>query len=366
MWYVTRQSDVVHEVKSKSEDYSRFSACSKRRILRNFPIFVTAAVSVMFCLTAFSAPVVRADEPLAELFEFIEGETDFETAKAKAKENRQNLLIYFYAEQDSPSLLNETEEKFVSSGGGPIRQVSHVPAHQRQPLPIAENCRKFEKEILSDANIVSELRNYVVVRLPMETKATQEDGTEVRLLESPQFKEMQGMPGLATFDFANPGAAYYGELTGILPFLRAKLPTMEHVETFLTLPPGTVTQRTLIYAVRIHPENPLSTTTGFPQQILFDECQGHSEYQAKTGVLGHQNFGARTSRISAALGAGASEVCAQSWSGEGLYEAAIGCVRAWRGSPGHWNGVRGKNRYYGYDMVRGRSGIWYATGLFVK
>jgi hypothetical protein len=60
----------------------------------------------------------------------------------------------------------------------------------------------------------------------------------------------------------------------------------------------------------------------------------------------------------------ASEVCAESWPGENLVEAAVECVRCWRLSQGHWSAVRAAHRLFGYDMKRGSNGIWYATGIF--
>lgn len=292
-------------------------------------------------------------------------ETDYEFALQKAKAASQNLLIYFYAEQDSPKLLNVTEEKYVQSGHGKIRQVSFTSPSMQKPLPIVAACREFEHRISENGGILAGLDRHMLLKLPLDAKCVDEKGNEVTILEQPMFREMEKCPGFAVIDFENPEASYYGDLVGILPFIRAKLPTMDETLTFLSLPAGSLTQRTLIYAVRIHGEKPRSAL-GEPHPTLLQECNGHSAYQAKTGVLGHQNFGARSSRIAAVVGRGASEVCAQSWSGEGLYEAAIGCVRAWRGSSGHWKGVRAPNVHYGYDMVRGRNGIWYATGLFVK
>jgi hypothetical protein len=178
------------------------------------------------------------------------------------------------------------------------------------------------------------------------------------------YQEMRHLPGLAIIDYENKTEPYYRNLVSILPFVRAKSPTPEQVQTFLTLPSGTLTQRTLIYAIRIHPERPLSTMGTF-HPFVTKEALEHSIYQAKTGVLGHQNFSARNARIMEQLEGSASEICAQSWSGEGLFEAAIGCVRAWRSSSGHWGMARKKHKLFGYDMVLGQNGAWYATGLFV-
>ena len=131
------------------------------------------------------------------------------------------------------------------------------------------------------------------------------------------------------------------------------------------LPPGTLTQRTLIYAVRVHPEKPASTDGELDRNLL-EEAEGHSQYQADIRRQGHHFWELRFPRIIGRLPGGltAREVCAESWSGENLVEAAIECVRCWRLSDGHWSAVMAVNRCFGYDMKRGSNGVWYATGIF--
>lgn len=292
-------------------------------------------------------------------------ETDYDQAKAKAKAESKNLLLYFYTQTDVPALSNEMEEKWVKTRRGTIRQVSSVAPEDRKPLPFAEKCRNFENEVLNEDEIVSHLDRFVRVKLPLDANSNDAEGGKTAVLALPMFKEMLQHPGLAVVDFEHSDEPYYETMTGILPFLRAKLPTKEQTEQFLTLPPGTLSQRTLIYAMRIHPEKPLSTLGEIHPAVMRGATE-HAESQAKTGVLGHQNFGTRTAKIIAEIGDGsASEICAQSWSGEGLYEAAIGCVRAWRGSSGHWSLARRKHTFYGYDIVKGANNTWYAVGLFV-
>ena len=58
------------------------------------------------------------------------------------------------------------------------------------------------------------------------------------------------------------------------------------------------------------------------------------------------------------------EVVAESWPGESLLDAAIECVRCWRTSAGHWEGVSAPHAEYAYDMKLGSNGVWYATGIF--
>jgi hypothetical protein len=133
----------------------------------------------------------------------------------------------------------------------------------------------------------------------------------------------------------------------------------------LDLPSGTLTQRTLIYAVRTHPDRPASTEGAF-DVYLASEAQSHSEHQARIRLQGHHNWGHRFHRINGKLPHGllACEVCAESWPGENLVEAAVECVRCWRLSSGHWSAVRAKHAVYAYDMKRGSNGVWYATGVF--
>ncbi|HWC91011.1 MAG TPA: hypothetical protein VG433_15185, partial [Pirellulales bacterium] len=131
------------------------------------------------------------------------------------------------------------------------------------------------------------------------------------------------------------------------------------------LPPGTLTQRTLVFAVRIHPERPASTV-GQLLPVLAEEAKTHSNYQAAIQVQGHHHWDARFQRLSTVLPAGLQgrEVCAESWPNERLVDAAVDCVDCWRQSSGHWSAVSARHPVFGYDMRRGANGIWYATGVF--
>jgi hypothetical protein len=92
----------------------------------------------------------------------------------------------------------------------------------------------------------------------------------------------------------------------------------------------------------------------------------HALYQAERRSLGHQNFGGRSRNVIDVLGGGMpSEICAQSWSNESMFEGAIGCMRAWRNSSAHWSIARKHHRYYGYDMAQSKNGAWYAVGFFI-
>jgi hypothetical protein len=97
---------------------------------------------------------------------------------------------------------------------------------------------------------------------------------------------------------------------------------------------------------------------------LLQEAQLQAEYQARSRVLGHQQWESRFQRIVSRLRGGAPrDICAESWPGQNLVDGAIECVHSWRSSSGHWSALRTRNRFFGFDMKRGSDGIWYATGI---
>jgi len=168
-------------------------------------------------------------------------------------------------------------------------------------------------------------------------------------------------------DFRERNSPNWNMVVTQMPFAAIGFPDPHHLSMILDLPPGTLTQRTLIYAVRMHPEGPASAS-GNVDPILCDEAAKHSQHQADLCVQGHHQWGPRFQRISYRMSNGLTpkEVCAESWPGEDLVDAAIECVHSWRQSPGHWSAVRRHHPRFAFDMKRGRNGVWYATGLFAN
>jgi hypothetical protein len=190
---------------------------------------------------------------------------------------------------------------------------------------------------------------------------------KITLIQHPAFYEMLNTPGITIIDYEHKDAEFYGDIVSVFPFLNQKPYTPDETKKMLTLPPGTVTQRSVIFAIRIHPDHPKSTD-GELNEFLTTEAASHSGYQAKIHLQGHHNWEQRFQRITRKLPMElwASEVCAESWAGQHLLESAIECVRCWRFSEGHWSAVVAEHPYYGYDMKLSGAGTWYATGVFGK
>ena len=231
------------------------------------------------------------------------------------------------------------------------------------PIAPTEN-DGFEQEVLSQQRI-SDLLNdhFIAIKLPLSATVPSA-GEQIVLLDHPAFDEMNHSPGLAIVDMTEPEGPFYRQVVSVYPFAHGPI-SVEKLAVLLDLPRGSLTQRTLIFAVRTHPELPASTAGHF-SQILTRETESHASHQASITLQGHHNWNARFHAINAQLpgGLAAREVCAESWPGQRLLEAAEECVHSWRQSPGHWDAVSSRHVLFGYDMKRGRNGIWYAAGIF--
>ncbi len=261
--------------------------------------------------------------------------SDYAAAMSQAGEQQKMLLVYFHDLQSTPT-----------------RQA-------------------FEEQTLADEAIRKKLASFVLAKLPLDV-TIQVQGKPVALLEHPAFAEMRSRPGIAVIDLAHQEPELHGHVVSAIPFAAGKysgpasnFTSVRCLSIVLDLPPGTLTQRTMIFAVRMHPEKPASTT-GEVSPLLLKEAQKQSQHQAAILVQGHHNWDSRFERISMQLPGGgiAQEVVAESWPNEPLVEAAIDCVDSWHHSPGHWGAVRSEQAWFGYDIQRGRNGIWYATGIF--
>ncbi len=230
--------------------------------------------------------------------------------------------------------------------------------------PSDPQSQRLQTETLENADVQQKLLDFVCLRLPLDAKATADD-KEIVLLQHSSLSEMLGRPGVAIADFAHADPKLHGCIVSVFPLTGSLFYGPAQMQVILDLPPGSLTQRTLIYAVRIHPEKPASAL-GRPDDRLLAEAESASQYQASIRIQGHHGWNARFPRIAAMVGGLPREVCAESWPGQRLVESAIECVRCWRLSSGHWSAVQARNRAFGYDMKLGSNGVWYATGIFAE
>ena len=187
------------------------------------------------------------------------------------------------------------------------------------------------------------------------------------IVGDPSIVEMRRGSGVFVVD--HTGGPLTGRVVSILPRTSGKYYrfSSSHIDQLASLPSGTLTQRSMILAVRIHPESPQSSF-GACDPMLCHEAAAHSTHQARIRTQGHHNWSTRSQRIVSNTGGSgsASEVCAESWENQDLLDSCVDCVASWRQSSGHWKAVRSLQSAYGYDIRRGPNGIWYATGIFLR
>src|SRR5205823_13181934 len=126
-------------------------------------------------------------------------------------------------------------------------------------------------------------KHFVAIKLPRDGKIMS-GGQEITLLDHSSFAEMHGAAGLAIVDMTDPDGPLHRLIVSIYPFTHGPI-TAERLAVLLSLPRGTLTQRTLIFAVRTHAESPASTTGDF-SPILAHETESHARHQARIKLQG--------------------------------------------------------------------------------
>ncbi|MCA9234807.1 MAG: hypothetical protein KDA44_05025 [Planctomycetales bacterium] len=232
------------------------------------------------------------------------------------------------------------------------------------PSDGSSTAQSIDAAIAARPALQQQLAKFVLCRLPLDATIDVE-GQAKRLASFGAFRQLNGGAGFVLIDLAHRNASYYGHAVTALPLASGKYYrwSIDALATALDLPAGTLTQRTMIWAVRMHPERPQSTGGTFNPSLAGGAAQ-QASYQAQVQQCGHQNFETRFHQLSAAVGSGVTEVCAESWPNQNLIDSCLDCVASWRHSSGHWNGVSRPHRAFAYDIRQGRNGIWYGTGLF--
>lgn len=187
--------------------------------------------------------------------------------------------------------------------------------------------------------------------------------TSITLLHSNSLQQLRKGPGLFVVDYAHK--IMHGRVVSTLPRQDGRYYTFQSSDILLLpgLPTGSLTQRSMILAVRRHIDRP-NSTNGIFDTTLSEAATSHSAHQAQLQKQGHHDWQRRSQQLHLHGGI-AKEVCAESWPGQDLLDSCVDCVSCWRQSPGHWRAVYGEQSAFGYDIRQGTDSIWYATGIFI-
>jgi hypothetical protein len=223
----------------------------------------------------------------------------------------------------------------------------------------------YEKEVLGSQDLAEPLAEVVRVVLPLDAKRPFRipENPDQTLMSHSSFQYMYDRQGIAVIDLTDSDSELHGHVVSAHPFSSGKHYTVRSTKIVLGLPAGTVTQRALIYAVRLHPAAPSSTVDGKCHDYLCKQARSSSKLMAAYESVGHHDWGTRYGAIASNTGKSAQEVAAMGGNVP-LVDAAVIVVDQWYGSPAHWSIMSAPASIFGYDLVRAPSGNWYGTGIF--
>jgi len=192
-------------------------------------------------------------------------------------------------------------------------------------------------EVLDDSEVKERLERFICLKVPASYQYKGE-----RLLDHDALTEMMGRPGLAVVSLHDEDLPTNFHVISVHPFVRSRYQWVpdygvEQVQTILDLPTkASLTQRSMIYAIRVHPERPQSVYAECHAAFL-DHAKRHSARQAGLARQHHADIIAASNYFRSEWGLPvgiASEVVAESWGrvvgGENVLEAAFSSVEAWR------------------------------------
>lgn len=222
----------------------------------------------------------------------------------------------------------------------------------------------WSRWIEAEGENFEEIRQRYLFCKVAENERVNINGKTSEILQHEPLIHMQNSAGVTIFDFTNWGDAMQDRVVSVYPVSTTRKLSPAALKAMVRLPRGTLTQRTLVLALALHPKGPQSIR-GDWNPVLAKAAEGHSTHQAELKKQGHQGWPSRFQRLLNQLGQNSKpkEVCAESWPGQSLLEAAEECVASWHQSPGHWKAVSSRQAAYAYDMKQGSNGVWYATGI---
>jgi len=225
----------------------------------------------------------------------------------------------------------------------------------------------FERDVLAGDELREPLEKVVRVVLPLDAIHPFGDPEKpaTKMLDHSAFKYMYRQQGIAMIDLTDPDSELCGHVVSAHAFSPGRHYTPRATNIVLGLPRGTVTQRALVYAVRLHPYPPVSTTEGKCHGYLCQQARQSSQLMANYGSVGHHDWGTRQGAIAAATGRSAMEVAAMS-ANPRMIDAALEVVNQWSGSPAHWGIMSTPAAIFGYDLVHDAAGNWWGTGVFAN
>lgn len=210
------------------------------------------------------------------------------------------------------------------------------------------------------------LTDFVRLAMPANTTIPGQEGGTL-LLEHRAFRHLNVQPGIVIVDLTDPESAWYGRVVSALPQPPGGRYTAELVQPFLDLPPGTVTHRSLLFAMRnANPQSQFAAIVGL--DTLNRLADRNCRFMAQYGQTGAFDAAHRQSVIETEFGPDAQvrELTFATDDNRTIQDAAILAVESWIADRDNFRMLNGAVDAYGLEMFQTPdSGRWFVTVLIV-
>jgi hypothetical protein len=219
-------------------------------------------------------------------------------------------------------------------------------------------------------NFAVEDDEHVFVRVSTDAKLSEDAKQTIR--QHNAFHWLASRSGVAIIDLKND--AFSGDVVSVMP--EYKLTSSQNVIELLNLPPGTITQRTFVWAIRTHRAGPQSTDTSTADPSMMNYAARYASLMVNKSMGSGRPHLNGSMWVMPAQQHGfmhypGTEILSTTWPNQplGIVEGAEALVDTWHDAyggrrTGHWGACANPCSSYGYDMAYDHeNSMWYGIGI---
>jgi len=279
--------------------------------------------------------------------------TKLETPVDSLKWHSDYIAAYVEASQEKRYLLMLFRD--AVAGGEPLASIDDVFAPSMRP--ILEQFSRVELPL-----------NAVMPSLADKNNDTQKKGLPNLLLKHRSFRHLGTQPGIAVVDLTNRSSPNYARVVSVLPLPESSQFQNDSLTLALNLPKGTISQRTLLFAIRSTvPDSSLSMREF--NSTLVELAHRNSRYMANSGQAGSFDQETHRQRIEQEFGPQAElkQLVFATDSEATIHEAALQAVTSWIETSESFDVLDAPATAMGMDMFQNfESGRWFVTCFVIR
>ena len=241
------------------------------------------------------------------------------------------------------------------AGGEPLASIDDVFAPSMRP--ILEQFSRVELPL-----------NAVMPILADKNNDSQKKGLPNLLLKHRSFRHLGTQPGIAVVDLTNRSSPNYARVVTVLPLPESGQFQNGSLTLALNLPKGTISQRTLLFAIRSTvPDSSLSMREF--NSTLVELAHRNSRYMANSGQAGSFDQETHRQRIEQEFGPQAElkQLVFATDSEATIHEAALQAVTSWIETSESFDVLDAPATEMGMDMFQNfESGQWFVTCFVIR